>query len=55
MRLKDQGGTLVMTGELERFSSSVVLSLSEASVDSVVIGSLCRIADEGLVDADLRA
>jgi len=42
-------------GEVERFSSSVVLGLSEASVISIVIGSLGGLADERLVDADSNA
>jgi hypothetical protein len=42
-------------GELERFSFSVVLSLSEASVDSVVIGSFGGISDEVLAYVDPNA
>ena len=42
-------------GEVDRFSSSIVLGLSEASVISIVIGSLGGLADEGLVDADSNA
>ena len=42
-------------GEVERFSSSVVLGLSEALVISIVIGSLGGLADERLVDADSNA
>ena len=41
--------------EVERFSSSIVLGLSEASVDSIVIGSLGGLADERLADAELSA
>ena len=42
-------------GEVERFSSSIVLGLSEASVISIVIGSLGGLADERFVDADSNA
>ena len=42
-------------GEVERFSSFAILGLSEASVISIVIGSLGGLADEGLVDADSNA
>ena len=42
-------------GEVERFSSSVVLGLSETSVISIVIGSFGGLADEMLVDADSNA
>ena len=42
-------------GEVERFSSSAVLGLSEASVISIAIGSLGGLADERLVDADSSA
>ena len=42
-------------GEVERFSYSVVLGLLEASVISVVIGSLGGLADERLVDTDSNA
>ena len=41
-------------GEVERFSFSTVLGLSEASVISIVIGVLGRLADERLVDANLN-
>ena len=42
-------------GEVERFSSSTILGLLEASVISIVIGSLGGLADERLVDADSNA
>ena len=42
-------------GEVERFSSSVVLGMSEASVVSIVIGSLGGLANERLVDVDSSA
>ena len=42
-------------GEVERFSSSTILALSEASVILVVISSLGGLADERLVDADSNA
>ena len=42
-------------GGVERFSSSTILGLSEASVISIVIGSLGGLADERLVDADSSA
>ena len=42
-------------GEVERFLSSAVLGLSEASIISVVIGSLEGLADERLVDTDSNA
>ena len=42
-------------GEVESFSSSVVLGLSEASIILVVIDSLGGLADERLVDADSNA
>ena len=42
-------------GEVERFSSSIVLGLSEASVISIVISSLGVLDDERLVDADSNA
>ena len=42
-------------GEVERFSSSTVLGLSEASVVSIMIGFLGGLADERLVDADSNA
>ena len=42
-------------GEVERFSSSAVFGLSEASVISIVIGSLGGLADERLEDADSNA
>ena len=42
-------------GEVERFSSSAVLGLSEASVILVVIDSLGGLADERLVDTDSNA
>ena len=42
-------------GEVERFSSSAILGLSEASVISIIIGSLGGLADERLVDADSNA
>ena len=41
--------------KVERFSSSAILGLSEASVISMVIGSLGGLADERLVDADSNA
>ena len=43
---------VVLGGEVQRFSSSIVLGLSEASVILVVIGSLGGLADERLVDTD---
>ena len=46
---------VVSGGEVERFSSSIVLGLSEASVISVVIGSLGGLADERLVGTDSNA
>jgi len=42
-------------GEVERFSSSAILGLSEALVISIVIGSLGGLADERLVDVDSNA
>ena len=42
-------------GEVERFSSSTILGLLEASVISIVIGSLGGLADERLVDSDSNA
>ena len=42
-------------GEVERFSSSAILGLSEASVVSIIIGCLGGLADERLVDADSNA
>ena len=42
-------------GEVERFSSSAILGLSEASVISIVIGSIEGLADERLIDADSSA
>ena len=42
-------------GEVERFSSSIVLGLSEALVISIVIGTLGGLTDERLVDTDLNA
>ena len=42
-------------GEVERFSSSTILGLSEASGILIVIGSLGGLADERLVDADSSA
>ena len=44
---------VVSGGEVERFSSSAILDLSEASV--IVIGSLGGLADERLVDAGFNA
>ena len=46
---------IALGGEVERFLSSAILGLSEASVISVVIGSLGGLADERLVDADSNA
>ena len=43
---------VVSGGEVERFSSSAILGLSEASVISIIINSLGGLADERLVDAD---
>ena len=42
-------------GEVERFSSSAIFGLLEASIISVVIGSLGGLADARLVDADSNA
>ena len=42
-------------GEVERFSSSTILGLSEASGILIVIGSLGGLADERLVDANSSA
>ena len=42
-------------GEVERFSFSAILGLSEALVFSIVIGSLGRLVDERLVDTDSNA
>ena len=42
-------------GEVERFSSSIVLGLSEASTISIVSDSLGGLADERLADADRTA
>ena len=42
-------------GEVERFSSSAILDLSEALVILIVINSLGRLANERLVDADSNA
>ena len=56
IRLKAWGDTLVVSsGEVERFSSSVVCDLSGRSVTSIVISSLGGLADERLADADLSA
>ena len=46
---------VVSGGEVERFSSSAILGLSEALVISVVISSLGGLADEKLVGADSNA
>ena len=46
---------VALGGEVQRFLSSAILSLLEASVISVVIGSLGALADERLVDADSNA
>ena len=46
---------IALGGEVQRFLSSVVLGLSEASVILIVIGSLGGLADERLVDADSNA
>jgi hypothetical protein len=47
---------LVISGcEVERSSSPVVLGLSEASVNLVVIGSLGGLANEGLVNTNPSA
>ena len=46
---------VALGGGVERFLSSVVLGLSEASVVLIVIGSLGVLADERLVDADSNA
>ena len=46
---------VVSGGEVERFSSSTILGLSEASVIKIVIGSLGGLADERLVDVDSNA
>ena len=46
---------VVSGGEVERFSSSTILGLSEASVISVVIGSLGGLADGRLVGGNLNA
>ena len=46
---------VALGGEVEGFSSSVVLGLLEASVISIVIGSLGGLADERLIDADSSA
>ena len=46
---------VALGGEVERFLSSAILGLSEASVISVIIGSLGGLADERLVDADSNA
>ena len=46
---------VALGGEVERFSSSAILGLSEALVISIVIGSLGGLADEMLVDADSNA
>ena len=42
-------------GEVERFSSSAILGLSEASVILIVIDSIEGLADERLIDADSNA
>ena len=42
-------------GEVERFSSSTVLGLSEASIILIVIDSLGGLANERLVDIDSSA
>ena len=42
-------------GEVERFLSFAVLGMSEASIISVVIGSLGGLANERLVDTDSNA
>ena len=41
--------------EVERFSSFAILGLLEASVISIVIGSLGGLVDERLVDANSNA
>ena len=46
---------VVSGGEVKMFSSYVVLGLSEASIISVVIGSLGGLADGRLVGANLNA
>ena len=46
---------VVSGGEIERFSSSAILGLSEASVISVVISSLGGLADGRLVGGDSNA
>ena len=46
---------VILGGEIERFSSSAILGLLEALVDSIIIGSLGGLADERLADADLSA
>ena len=46
---------VALGGEVERFLSSAVLGLLEASVILVVIGSFGGLADERLVDADSNA
>ena len=54
--LKAWRDTLVASsGEVEKFSSSVIWDLLGTSVASIVIGSLGGLADERLVDADLSA
>ena len=51
-----RGVTFVASGgEVERFSSSAILGLLEASIILVVIGSLGGLADERMVDADSHA
>ena len=42
-------------GDVERFSPSTVLGLSEASVISIIICSIGGLANERLVDADSSA
>ena len=46
---------VVLGGEVERFSSSVVWDLSGTLVALIVIDSLGGLADERLADADLSA
>ena len=46
---------VALGGEVERFSSFAILGLLEASVFSIVIGSLGGLADERLEDADSNA
>ena len=46
---------VALGGEVVRFSSSAVLGVFEASIISIVIGTLGGLANERLVDIDSSA